>query len=52
MHLRKFILLPLQEIAPEWKHEVIHQTISELLQSCEDELDVIEVKDIQGEHWL
>ncbi len=52
MHLRKFILLPLQEIAPEWKHEVIHKTISELLQSCEDELDVIEVKDIQGEHWL
>lgn len=46
MHLRKFILLPLQEIAPEWKHEVVHQTISELLQSCEDELDVVEVKDM------
>lgn len=31
MHLRKFVLAPLAEIAPEWSHPILHQTAKELL---------------------
>lgn len=33
---RKFVLQPLNDIAPSLKHPTLHQTISELLESCED----------------
>jgi 2-amino-4-hydroxy-6-hydroxymethyldihydropteridine diphosphokinase len=33
---RSFVLLPLQEIAPDWRHPVIGLTISELAQSPPD----------------
>lgn len=40
MHLRKFVLLPLSEIAPELLHPTLGKTIRELLVICEDTADV------------
>lgn len=37
---RRFALAPLQEIAPEWVHPVLHKTIRQLLEECKDELEV------------
>ena len=40
MHLRKFTLMPLAEIAPNKIHPIIRTTSLELLQACEDESEV------------
>ena len=36
MHLRKFVLIPLNELAPDLVHPVLCKTIKELLDSCPD----------------
>jgi len=36
MHQRRFVLMPLSEIAPQAKHPILRQTISRLLKTCED----------------
>jgi 2-amino-4-hydroxy-6-hydroxymethyldihydropteridine diphosphokinase len=36
LHLRKFVLEPLNEIAPHFIHPVLNKSISELLESCPD----------------
>ncbi|NIG54016.1 2-amino-4-hydroxy-6-hydroxymethyldihydropteridine diphosphokinase [Chitinophaga sp. Cy-1792] len=38
MHLRQFVLVPLQEIVPDHVHPVLHKTVNELLLSCPDDL--------------
>ena len=40
LHLRKFTLLPLAEIAPELVHPQMGKTILQLLELCEDSLEV------------
>ena len=42
LHLRRFTLLPLAELAPELKHPVLGKSINQLLQECPDELEVWE----------
>jgi len=43
LHLRRFTLLPLAEIAPEMVHPLMGKTLSEILQSCNDTLAVHKV---------
>lgn len=41
LHERRFILLPLAEIAPDFLHPILHQSMTELLSSLNDQLEVI-----------
>ena len=43
MQNRKFVLVPLAEIAPELLHPVFHTTISSLLSALDDELSVTKI---------
>lgn len=40
LHVRKFVLIPLAEIAPGHFHPVLRKTISELMQECDDQTKV------------
>ena len=40
MHLRKFVLVPVNEIYPDYVHPVLNQNVSELLHHCQDNLEV------------
>ena len=37
---RRFILVPMVEIAPDLVHSLLHKTIDQLLKDCTDELEV------------
>lgn len=41
---RRFVLTPLNEIAPGFVHPVLQKTITQLLEMCQDNLDVKEYK--------
>ncbi|RIJ42551.1 2-amino-4-hydroxy-6-hydroxymethyldihydropteridine diphosphokinase [Pontibacter oryzae] len=40
LHLRRFTLLPLSELAPDMEHPILQQSIKLLLEQCPDVLDV------------
>jgi 2-amino-4-hydroxy-6-hydroxymethyldihydropteridine diphosphokinase len=41
LHKRKFVLVPLHEIAPEFIHPVSEKKVSEMLEECSDKLSVL-----------
>ena len=42
---RRFVLIPLNEISPQFKHPVLKKTIAELLEECPDNLEVKRITD-------
>lgn len=43
MQSRRFVLIPLAEIIPNWQHPVLQQTVHQLLANCPDPGSVIRV---------
>jgi 2-amino-4-hydroxy-6-hydroxymethyldihydropteridine diphosphokinase len=43
LHLRRFVLVPLSEIAPDWIHPHLRLNVEELLERCLDESTVIRI---------
>lgn len=46
LHLRKFVLLPLSELSPNFAHPLLKKTIAELLAVCKDDAQCEVVKPI------
>lgn len=41
MHLRRFVLVPLAALNPDWMHPVLKKSALELLNACEDKSEVV-----------
>ena len=46
IYLRKFVLVPLSEIAPDFMHPILNKPIKLLNSKCEDDLMVTQLKNI------
>lgn len=46
MHLRRFVLQPLADIIPHFRHPMLHNTIQQLLEECPDTQKVMEYRSV------
>ena len=46
LHMRKFCLLPLQEVLPNWFHPQLNLNVSKLISICEDKSDLRKIDSI------
>lgn len=49
-HLRRFVLLPMSEIAPDYRHPLLKRTVSQLLEECPDTSHVVRWHPYQREN--
>ncbi len=52
MHLRRFVLKPMLQIAPDFIHPVLNETIDTLYKRCEDEGEVKFFRKVSEEDFL
>jgi 2-amino-4-hydroxy-6-hydroxymethyldihydropteridine diphosphokinase len=43
LHLRRFVLAPLEKVAPDWRHPVFHKTAAQLLAALDDDPSTVRV---------
>jgi 2-amino-4-hydroxy-6-hydroxymethyldihydropteridine diphosphokinase len=43
LHLRRFSLIPLRDVWPDWVHPILHQDVDEMLANCPDKGEVVPV---------
>ncbi|HPA12575.1 MAG TPA: 2-amino-4-hydroxy-6-hydroxymethyldihydropteridine diphosphokinase [Bacteroidales bacterium] len=43
LHLRRFTLVPMNELAPDLMHPVLNKTIAQLLAECDDNMKVVRI---------
>ena len=48
---RKFVLVPLNEIAPQLMHPVLKKTIAQLINSCPDKLEIVDQNKFIQEYY-
>lgn len=48
MHLRRFVLEPLNEVWPRWVHPILGQSVVELLKNCTDTSAPVRVEPVVG----